>query len=148
MLVQSCALSPVTSQSDPAFGACTRFCSALPIKHVCSLDSAPVPCLHEWGAPMCCRFHTDPSGTFTKYGAYAIGSGSEGAQTALQEGYRCAAPSRCMQRPPQPGIPAIYMVEPVTLSWELSWCRSGAWEFVFLISSVCFVDQHLPLLCR
>ena len=37
-----------------------------------------------------CRYHTDPSGTFTKYGAFAIGSGSEGAQTALQEGYRCA----------------------------------------------------------
>lgn len=36
------------------------------------------------------RFHTDPSGTFVKYGAKAIGSGSEGAQTALQEGYRCA----------------------------------------------------------
>lgn len=33
-------------------------------------------------------FHTDPSGTFVKYGAKAIGSGSEGAQTALQEGYR------------------------------------------------------------
>lgn len=34
------------------------------------------------------RFHTDPSGTFVKYQAKAIGSGSEGAQTALQETYR------------------------------------------------------------
>jgi 20S proteasome subunit alpha 5 len=33
-------------------------------------------------------FHTDPSGTFVKYKAKAIGSGSEGAQTALQEAYR------------------------------------------------------------
>lgn len=33
-------------------------------------------------------FHTDPSGTFVRYQAKAIGSGSEGAQTALQEGYR------------------------------------------------------------
>lgn len=33
-------------------------------------------------------FHTDPSGTFVKYDAKAIGSGSEGAQTALQEQYR------------------------------------------------------------
>ena len=35
------------------------------------------------------RFHTDPSGTYVKYDAKAIGSGSEGAQTALQESYRC-----------------------------------------------------------
>lgn len=34
------------------------------------------------------RFHTDPSGTFVKYEAKAIGSGSEGAQTALQEAFR------------------------------------------------------------
>jgi 20S proteasome alpha/beta subunit len=33
------------------------------------------------------RFHTDPSGTFTKYAAKAIGAGSEGAQTALEEHY-------------------------------------------------------------
>lgn len=33
------------------------------------------------------RFHTDPSGTFVSYGAKAIGSGSEGAETALQEEY-------------------------------------------------------------
>lgn len=32
-------------------------------------------------------FHTDPSGTFIAYDAKAIGSGSEGAQTALQENY-------------------------------------------------------------
>lgn len=33
-------------------------------------------------------FHTDPAGTFTKCSASAIGSGSEGAQTSLQENYR------------------------------------------------------------
>lgn len=33
-------------------------------------------------------YHTDPSGTFVKYEAKAIGSGSEGAQTALQENFR------------------------------------------------------------
>lgn len=33
-------------------------------------------------------FHTDPSGTYVKYDAKAIGSGSEGAQTALQESFR------------------------------------------------------------
>lgn len=32
-------------------------------------------------------FHTDPSGTFVRYEAKAIGAGSEGAQTNLQEGY-------------------------------------------------------------
>ena len=30
-------------------------------------------------------YHTDPSGTFTRFDAKAIGAGSEGAQTALQE---------------------------------------------------------------
>ncbi|CAG8755366.1 4730_t:CDS:2, partial [Acaulospora colombiana] len=33
------------------------------------------------------RFHADPSGTFMQYDAKAIGSGSEGAQTELQEEY-------------------------------------------------------------
>ncbi|KAJ1851948.1 proteasome component pup2 [Coemansia sp. RSA 1822] len=32
-------------------------------------------------------YHTDPSGTFLRYEAKAIGAGSEGAQTALQEQY-------------------------------------------------------------
>jgi len=32
-------------------------------------------------------FHTDPSGTFIQYEAKAIGAGSEGAQTTLQEKY-------------------------------------------------------------
>lgn len=33
-------------------------------------------------------FHTDPAGTFTRCSASAIGSGSEGAQSSLQERYR------------------------------------------------------------
>ncbi len=33
------------------------------------------------------RYHADPSGTLTRYDAKAIGSGSEGAQTELQEQY-------------------------------------------------------------
>jgi 20S proteasome subunit alpha 5 len=32
-------------------------------------------------------YHTDPSGTFVQFGAKAIGSGSEGAQTTLEEQY-------------------------------------------------------------
>jgi len=32
-------------------------------------------------------YHTDPSGTFVRYEAKAIGAGSEGAQTQLQEAY-------------------------------------------------------------
>lgn len=31
------------------------------------------------------RFHTDPSGTFVRYEAKAIGSGSEAAQSELQD---------------------------------------------------------------
>lgn len=42
-------------------------------------------CDQEHGAVL---FHTDPSGTFVEYKAKAIGSGSEGAQTALVEGWR------------------------------------------------------------
>lgn len=34
------------------------------------------------------RFHTDPSGTFTKYDAKAIGAGCEGANSQLMEEYR------------------------------------------------------------
>jgi 20S proteasome subunit alpha 5 len=34
-----------------------------------------------------CLYHTDPSGTFWQCNAKAIGSGSEGADTALQEHY-------------------------------------------------------------
>lgn len=45
------------------------------------IDSSPT-------LPAPFRFHTDPSGTFVQYQAKAIGSGSEGAQTALQDGYR------------------------------------------------------------
>jgi 20S proteasome subunit alpha 5 len=32
-------------------------------------------------------YHTDPSGTYVRWQAKAIGAGSEGAQTALQESY-------------------------------------------------------------
>jgi 20S proteasome subunit alpha 5 len=33
------------------------------------------------------RYHTDPSGTFTRYDAKAIGSGSDAAQQELQDSY-------------------------------------------------------------
>mmetsp|Transcript_4535 Transcript_4535/g.9063 ORF Transcript_4535/g.9063 Transcript_4535/m.9063 type:complete len:111 (-) Transcript_4535:2799-3131(-) len=32
-------------------------------------------------------YHTDPSGTYVQWQAKAIGAGSEGAQTALEEAY-------------------------------------------------------------
>jgi len=38
----------------------------------------------EGGAAL---YHTDPSGTYTKYDCKAIGAGSEGAQSSLQEHY-------------------------------------------------------------
>ena len=34
-----------------------------------------------------CRYHAEPSGTFYRYDAKAIGSGSEGAQAELQNEY-------------------------------------------------------------
>lgn len=36
------------------------------------------------------RYNTDPSGMYVRHEARAIGSGSEGAQSALEEGYRCS----------------------------------------------------------
>lgn len=33
------------------------------------------------------RYHIDPSGTYIRFEAKAIGAGSEGAQSAIQEGY-------------------------------------------------------------
>ena len=42
-----------------------------------------------------CRFHTDPSGTYLRYDAKAIGSGSEGAQSTLQEEYHSASNFVC-----------------------------------------------------
>ncbi len=43
-----------------------------------------IACVDENGPSL---HHTDPSGTFVKWKAKAIGAGSEGAQTALQESY-------------------------------------------------------------
>ncbi|KAJ3429500.1 proteasome subunit alpha type [Anaeramoeba flamelloides] len=44
---------------------------------IAGVDSEGVPTM----------FHTDPSGTYTEYLAKAIGAGSEGAQSSLQEKY-------------------------------------------------------------
>jgi len=33
------------------------------------------------------RYHTDPSGTFVRYDAKAIGSGSDAAQQSLQDAF-------------------------------------------------------------
>jgi len=49
---------------------------------------------------MKCRYYTDPSGTFWQCNAKAIGSGSEGADSSLQEQYNkvyfvCVAQALC-----------------------------------------------------
>lgn len=54
--------------------------------HVAHNSSRTTP--HLSSADPIRRFHTDPSGTFVQFTAKAIGSGSEGAQTTLQELYR------------------------------------------------------------
>jgi 20S proteasome alpha/beta subunit len=33
------------------------------------------------------RYHVDPSGTYIRFEAKAIGAGSEGAQVSIREGY-------------------------------------------------------------
>lgn len=66
---------------------------------LCTARSASSPCAQSrpfgvallvagWDNGSAVLYHTDPSGTFYKCEAMAIGSGSEGAQTALKEGYR------------------------------------------------------------
>jgi 20S proteasome subunit alpha 5 len=40
------------------------------------------------------RYHTDPSGTFTRYDAKAIGSGSDAAQQELQDSYHKVSQNR------------------------------------------------------
>ena len=46
------------------------------------------------------RYHAEPSGTFYRYDAKAIGSGSEGAQAELQNEYfKVQNPSPCHYRP-------------------------------------------------
>jgi hypothetical protein len=59
-----------------------------PAGPACSERRLRPPCTHAPFAARRCSFHTDPSGTYVKYEAKAIGSGSEGAQAALQEHYR------------------------------------------------------------
>jgi len=39
------------------------------------------------------RYHTDPSGTYTRYDAKAIGSGSDAAQQELQDSFHKVSPS-------------------------------------------------------
>ena len=41
------------------------------------------------------RFHTDPSGTFVRYDAKAIGSGSEAAQSELQDKWHTVRLTPC-----------------------------------------------------
>jgi len=52
--------------------------SLLPISF--SLEADRTDCSND-------RYHADPSGTFMRYHAKAIGSGSEGAQSELQDSY-------------------------------------------------------------
>lgn len=56
-----------------------------------SLARTPTPhFVFLFAAWLCCSFQlffSDPSGMFVRYKCKAIGSGSEGAQSTLQEGY-------------------------------------------------------------
>lgn len=44
------------------------------------------------------RYHAEPSGTFYRYDAKAIGSGSEGAQAELQNEYHSVGPPCPLRR--------------------------------------------------
>jgi len=55
-----------------------------------------VKALSSW-LIICLRYHTDPSGTFMKYDAKAIGSGSEAAQSELQDKWHRVC-SPCISR--------------------------------------------------
>ncbi|MBA0869510.1 hypothetical protein Goshw_029149 [Gossypium schwendimanii] len=55
------------------------YISIIPTHHAHDMDSMP--------QPINPRYYTDPSGTFWQCNAKAIGSGSEGADSSLQEQY-------------------------------------------------------------
>ncbi len=63
------------------------------------------------------RFHTDPSGTFTKYEAKAIGSGSEAAQGELQDKWHSASPNLLLHYHVVSGSSLLitYLNQPITL---------------------------------
>jgi len=50
-------------------------------------DDGPQLCVSFVHSDVDCRYHAEPSGTFYRYDAKAIGSGSEGAQAELQNEY-------------------------------------------------------------
>lgn len=49
--------------------------------------------LHDIGSTGFHSYHTDPSGTFVRYDAKAIGSGSEAAQSELQDKWHSVSTS-------------------------------------------------------
>jgi 20S proteasome subunit alpha 5 len=63
-------------------------------------EDGPQLCVPRWSFvklhSISRRFHTDPSGTFVRYDAKAIGSGSEAAQSELQDKWHSVRP------PPSP----------------------------------------------
>ena len=88
----------ITFYKDDCF--CNYSFQCLKIFFLYLFRSSKVNCiiceLNVWQSHMCifcvgsildCRYHMDPSGTFLQFDAKAIGSGSEGAQSQLQEQY-------------------------------------------------------------
>lgn len=60
------------------------------------------------------RFHTDPSGTFIRYEAKAIGSGSEAAQGELQDKWHK------VRTPPNHNITERALNDPLTPQFILT----------------------------
>lgn len=68
------------------------------LRRACHRDSQDHASAHR-----ACRYNTDPSGMYVRHEARAIGSGSEGAQSALEEGYRCASMPLALATKAEPG---------------------------------------------
>jgi len=79
-----------------AFDRWRRRERASTVRHFVSilLLSQVLPCSIPATTCVYGRYHTDPSGTYSQYEAKAIGAGSEGANTALQEHYN-KVPTGC-----------------------------------------------------
>lgn len=80
---------------------------------LCSTLAVLVPvvvrfCRLKIAFPAVRRYHTDPSGTFVKYEAKAIGSGSEGAQSSLQEHYNKVTPTCSGRLPFDENLISVY----------------------------------------
>ena len=95
------------------------------------------------------RFHTDPSGTFTRYEAKAIGSGSEAAQSELQDKWHSVTDNSVSTRdivltPHRSNLLSrmlnYWLYEYSSRSWRKSWIITTFRSLRYAAISFCFTS--------